>query len=674
MMTKTHNSKTTIFGLISLAFIAVAGATYFMYNLGIFEDHSEKIASLSKYRSLGNTTIHDRNNVKLGDFFNQYQIYVEFKDIPTHLVQAIVATEDRNFWTHSGFDIKGIVRAGLVVARRHLFNSKRSLQGASTITQQVVRHFFLTKHKTVKRKVREILLAIKLEKKLSKEKIFELYVNNMFLGNGSYGIAAAAKRYFNKKIEDLNLEESATIAGLFQLPTRYNPAKYPEMAKRRQLIVLNAMFSAGYLSSQELQIAKAREVVIKQHRNINFSIAPYFIDYVRTEAQKSLHKDNVEALDSRGYKIQTSLDSRLQKVANAAIQKHINVFDQQLKNKDAKIETALLAVKVDTGEILAMVGGRDYNTSQYNRTSQSLRSPGSLFKTIVVSTALELGYQWNHLFFIDPIAHENYRPKSSNRDYFTESTMMRAFYRSINAPILELAQSIGIKKIISRARSLGVTSPLKEELGTAIGGSSTTMMDMAQVYQSYANKGMQNKIFAIQNIVDHKNNRLFRKDQLEGRQVLAPSIASMVYNGLNNVMIYGTGSSSYELGKLGFGGKTGTSNDYRDNWFIGFSDQILTAVWVGSDENKALSGPFGGNKLALPIWHDFMKQSLAIYPSKQTAMDPSLVSTKINANFGYADEHGVKIYMHKAAPLPKPKEHSALSILSQTNNFRNILR
>lgn len=673
---KWTKKKIALLSVAAMFVIVTGGAGLagwqYLERLGLSEN-KQLIKKITDYKSPDNSIVYDRDGAKIGEFFERYQIFIPYEQMPKKLVEAVIAIEDANFFLHSGVDYKAIARAAWI----HL-SGKPYSQGASTISQQLVRQFLLTREKTIDRKLREASLAIELEHRLSKEKILELYLNNLFLGNGAYGVGAAALRYFGKDLQQLDTAELALIAGLFQSPSNYNPQKYPARAKARQKQVLQAMARNKFLAANDLKLALAKKLKYETYKSANLVTAPYFVDYIKDQTHKLLGKD----VAGSGLRIYTTLDSRLQQIAAKSITNaEVNLQRVEVVNKTRgygsqvppQIEAALLSVDPTTGEILAMMGGRDYNKSQFNRTTQSLRSPGSAFKPIIFSLALHRGSKWSDLMYVDPIRVKDYRPRNSDNDYLSETTLLRAFYRSMNTPTVELGEKLGMKNVVEYAQKLGVQAQLKEEAGTVLGASEVSMLDLARVYGTFANQGTLVETTAITKITDLNGTTLYEREPTSkiAKQVMSPQLAFLMTQGMRAVLDRGTGVRSSELAEIA-AGKTGTSNNSEDNWFCGYTPNLVTIAWVGADNHVPIDGRAAGNTLALPIWDDFIKQSLTVRNPGSFTPPEGIVSMRIHPQYGHQDDtNGIDMYfLENNAPS---KRYSALQKLQQSGgSYRRI--
>jgi penicillin-binding protein 1A len=640
--------RVILIALVSLV-ILVSTASYLWLNaLGVFSINESSVAAILTHTPVDNTIVYDREQNVIGEYFDRYHIYVPYNKIPPMMLKSILAIEDRGFFRHPGIDIKAIMRASLDVLMDGEFR-----QGASTLTQQLVRNFLLSREKTMGRKIKEMALALYLEKKLSKQRILELYCNNMFLGNGAYGLGAAAERYFNRKLEDLQPHEMALLAGLFQSPSRYNPMKAPELALRRQKQVIRALHRSRFISRAKALQMMSAPLAYHNYQPVNTSLAPHFIDYIRETARDLANQRQIK---NKGWRIYTTLDSKLQVAANETFAEstaHFDLVDSWIEQKwkpkkedRTTSEAALLSVDPRNGDVLAMIGGRDYKKSQFNRAYRGLRSPGSSFKPVIYSLALAKGRTWSDVFFVSPISINGYRPKNYNQDeLMQETSLLRAFYRSLNTVAVEIGNELGISNVIRHAQKLGVSSKLKEEPGLFLGSSDVTMKDMAQLYSTIAGNGNFIPMNPIIKITTRKGKVLYEREKLELRktQALAPEISSLMTDGLRNVFRYGTAASQRHLAKS-HGGKTGTSNDSQDNWFCGFSPDMVSIVWAGVDDNSPMRRPASGASVALPLWTTYTEKTSQFRPPVPFRYDPKVRATRIDPKFGHKDYNGIPMY------------------------------
>lgn len=643
-----------------------------LHEIGIFDIGDGSLASIVDYKPNDNSLVYDRDNKIIGEFFTRYYVFIPYEKLPNDLIKAVVAIEDRSFFEHSGIDLRGITRAAV----SHLRNDKRR-QGASTITQQVIRHFLLTKEKTIERKIKEAALAIYLESQLSKEQILELYTNVLFLGNRAFGVGAAAKRYFGRDIQDLQSHELALIAGLFQSPSRYNPSRFPKRAKRRQLQVIRAMQKSGMISLRKAKKMARAPLRYQTYNPMNLATAPYFLDYIRERTEQTLGRTNIK---NQGLRIYTTLDSRLQKMVQESFEENKEIFalaerlmiiPPHERTGPRPVEGAMLVSNPENGEILAMRGGRNYADSQFNRAIHAIRQPGSAFKPVIYSLALSRGYKWSDLMYVSPVAVRNYRPRNFSKSFLTETTMMRAFYKSINTPVVAIGNKIGLRDIIEHGKKLGISSEIRDEAGSMLGASGLTLTDMATMYNTFAREGKRTGLIAITRITDRDGNTLYEAPTLESRteEVISKQDAYLMTAGMQAVFRYGTAYKENEMGQYA-AGKTGTSNGSRDNWFAGFTPNLNAVVWVGSDKSREFLGKATGTSLALPIWATFMKKAIKAVPPRPFTMPKGITMRRVHSQFGHNTSSGVKMYFKKGqVPV---KTASDLKILSDRGQYRSL--
>lgn len=668
--------------VVTLVTIALMTSLYMWLNtLGVFNLDLNRLDALRNFTYQDNSVVFDRNGVKIGEFFEKYHVFAAYDELPQHFIDALISIEDRNFYEHHGIDPMAILRAIYVRVK-----TGHAKQGASTLTQQLVRKTLLTNEKSLDRKVLEIAWALETERQIPKEKILEIYVNSMFLGNGAYGVGAAARRYFGKALKDLTPAESALIAGLYQSPSRYNPTKYPERARKRQQQVITAMLKNQKITVAEAASLNSQEIKYSQYKFMNTSQAPWFVDYIQEIIAKTRGKKFKNAKTS-GLRIYTSIDMATQRLAETAIKSHDSQLTElnkraakvlsadQKTSKPATIEAAMLVTDPHSGEILAMVGGRDYKKSQFNRTTDALRSPGSAFKPIVYTEALSKGFKWSDVIFVSPVNIENYRPKNTEDDYLTETTMMRAFYRSMNAPTMEIATQLGIHPIIERASSLGIRSPIKEEFGSALGSSDVTMLDLARLYGSFATGGSRTEITPITKITTADGQILWEPPKTVERQkrVLNSQIAYLMTQGMRAVLTSGTGHTSSDLAQFA-AGKTGTSNNSADNWFCGYTPDMVSIVWVGTDEHAPILANASGGVVALPIWDQFIRSVLKTKPTREFERPDGIIEATVHPLYGHRVKQGARMYFLNDM---QPKEtESALEKIENNSSggYRNVFR
>lgn len=676
-----HKCQSNFFIKLLLVFIIIICTSTFIfyYNIFYFRDSYNRtlLSPILNNVFKDNTLIFDSSGTIISEVYDKYSIYVPFESIPSHMLNAIISIEDKNFWKHKGYDLKAILRSIIKNFKSFKFN-----QGASTITQQIIKNFILDNKRSINRKINEISLAVSLERLLSKKKIFEIYVNTMFLGNGAYGIGAAAKKYFNKSLDELKLHEIALIAGLFQSPSKTNPFTNPHAAKLRQQQVLKAMYLQKFISKSEYLQAINAPLNYQKHVNPHSQYAPYFVDYVISQTQKILSLNNIANL---GLRIYTTLNPNIQKIINNCVKnyyyKHINNIQSKISFNTNKhlpntklsdlLELAILVINPKNGEILGMRGGKDYNTSKFNRVTQSRRAIGSLFKPVIYSLALENKFSWYDTILVSPISIDGYKPKDVQNHYLESSTLLKAFYDSYNSAAIEIGTKLGLEAVINHAYKLGIKSKLKLEHSTLLGSANLSMFEIANLYGVFANSGNLVDLIAIHKIKDYKGNVLWESPTLQSRthQVLDLKTAALMHTGLTSVIKYGTAKRVSYLSEH-IAGKTGTSNYSRDNWFCGYSSDTLALIWVGTDDNTELYGKAYGSTLALPIWEYLMFNIAQIRPFKEYNFDDILSSAYIHPIYGYLFPQGIKIYFDN--DKYPTQMHSSYEKIKKNKVFRKI--
>jgi penicillin-binding protein 1B len=570
--------------------------------------------------------------------------HVRFDDLPQGLVNAVLAAEDERFFSHHGLDLWGILRAGLVNLR-----SQEPLQGGSTLTQQFIKNYFLTPEKSYRRKLEEACLALLLETRLSKKEIFELYANEVYLGQmGSFGILGfgqGADAYFGKNVKDLTLEESALLAGIIQIPNRYSPYRRPQEALQRRNHVLELMEKKGFISPQEKAAALGAPLRVLPPSRQNYSEAPYFVDDVKETLERELG-DLSQVPYLEAY---TSLDVDLQKAAFEAVQEGLAEVDRLLSRRRrrpaSEPQAALLALDPRTGEVLALVGGRNYATSQYNRATRALRQPGSTFKPFVYAAALQKGLEEYDLFactlssllmdepYTFYFAQKTYSPGNYGERYYGPVTLRQALARSLNVPTVKLAQQVGFDSVAIFARQFGFRfgDPLVPYPSMALGTFEVTLLDLARAYAVLANGGVAVPLRAVTAV---KRDGTLREPPADpGQPVLRSEVAFLVTSALESALSEGTGASARARGfRLPAAGKTGTSDD--DSWFVGYTPELLCAVWVGLDDSSPLH--LTGAQGALPIWTLFMTKAQRLGYLSGAAFSPpeNIVAAPIDPRTG----------------------------------------
>ncbi len=579
--TKKHFSLWKVFllgGLVAFLLVSayVAWCAYTMPDIN---------QAINRTRQPSTTLIAENGN-EIHSFGAVYSEIVKARDLPKHVTDAVVYTEDRRFYQHHGFDVISFARAMLA----NLF-AGRYAQGGSTITQQVAKNLFLTNQKTVSRKVQELLLAFWLEYKFTKEQILSLYLNRVYFGNGAYGIEAAANRYFQKNSGDLNVLEGAILAGMLKAPSRYNPIASKERAMERAKVVLGILRDNGKLNdkgyNQALRLPVGREKPPKVKNGLYFADAAYAeVLEILGEPQSDIYA-------------MTTLDQELQEKASSILQKNI------AEAKKNNVNQGAVVIMDKDGAIKAMVGGVSYSKSQFNRAIQALRQPGSSFKTIVYLTAAENGMTAKDMVEDKPINIKGWKPENHDKKYYGEVTTRFAFAHSLNLATLDLAQKTGVGKIRKMAKKLGITTPISKDLSIALGSSAVKVIDMASAYAVIANGGYAVWPHMVEEIYSNEGYQLYQREPVEKQRIVGEEAVIVMKKLMREVFKTGTGRFA-RIDREAFG-KTGTSQDNRDAWFIGFDDELITAVWVGNDDNSPMKGVYGSG-LPAKIWQQIMRK------------------------------------------------------------------
>lgn len=589
--------------LISTA-ILIGGVTgFFLFSAWDLPE----VEALEEYRPSITSRVYSDSGELLSEFYVENRTPVKLEDIPKRLIQALIATEDARFYQHRGLDLRGIVRA--------LYRNIRAgkiVEGGSTLTQQLAKVLFLTPEKSLTRKLKEMTLALRIEQRYTKNEILNLYLNQIYFGHGAYGIESAARIFFRKSARDLNLAECALLAGLPRSPKRYSPFKDTDRALGRRAYILNRMVALNMISQAEAEEAK-KEPLPTEPNVIAGGSAPYFVEYIR---QKVEERFGSSILYSGGINIYTSINNELQSYAEAAIKTVLPKIEarrgKKLKNLPP-LQAALVAIEPATGHIRAMVGGRDFKESQFNRAWQAYRQPGSAFKPIIFAAAIERGFGPSDILDDSPISFKihpknTWTPRNFTNTYQGKVTLRRALEQSLNVPTVRLLEKVGIDATIEFARKLGIKSRLQPYLSLALGTSDMTLLELTSAYAVFANRGLRVDPAAILTITDTSGRVLYTNENMP-LIAMRQETAFLVTYLLKGVVEHGTGWKARELGRPA-AGKTGTTNDYRDAWFIGYTPSLVAGVWVGYDDNRSIGPRETGARAALPIWLDFMKNAL----------------------------------------------------------------
>lgn len=534
---------------------------------------------------------------------DQNRLPIDINKVPQNLQNAFIAAEDNRFYEHIGIDPIGIFRA--IFAN---LTNRGIAQGGSTITQQLAKNAFLSQEQTLKRKIQEAMLALEIEHKYSKKEILEMYMNQIYFGQGAYGIQTAAKTYFNKDVNELTLTQCAMLAGLPKSPNYYSPFNNLNEAKKRKNVVLDQMVKYGYVSAAEAEDAKNQDLGLsKSHQSKEADEYASFIDYVSQQVAKKYGDD---ALYKEGLKIYTTMDVDKQHAAVRAMRNLPNNYTDE--NGLTQPQAAIVSIDPKTGHILAMVGGRGQDS--FNRASMAVRQPGSAFKPFVYLTALQHDMTPDTTMNDQPVTYGGWSPKNAGGSYSGTMTLSDALAHSVNTIAVQLADQVGTKNIIANAKKMGITTldAKDDNLAMALGGltKGVTPLEMASAYGTFANKGVHVKPTAIVKILDRNGNVLEDASTLEKEEtktrVMSEREAYEMTTMLEGVIDHGTGTAA--IGRPA-AGKTGTTDDNKDAWFVGYTPDIVTAVWIGDDTGSHSLGEIYGGTIPAEIWKDYMSSA-----------------------------------------------------------------
>jgi penicillin-binding protein 1A len=684
-----------VFGLMVLlsALIGGLGGLLLIYSTDL-----PQVERLESYRPISTTELYDVQGRTIGSFALQRRVVASYNDFPKVLCDALISTEDKSFYRHWGINVWRIIGA----AYRDVESGER-VQGASTLTMQLARNLFLSPDRSYHRKIQEALLAIQIERRFTKEQIFTLYANQIYLGHGVYGFEAASQYYFSKPAKQLRLDEAALIAGLPKSPVYYSPINHPDRALRRRNLVINAMLEDGKITTRQAAESRDQPLRLNLARDPN-SVAPYFVEEIRRDLENKYGTDEVH---SGGLRVYTTLDMNLQWAAKQAVLDGLAAYERRhgwqghLENilmegqtlaayrhsdwdeppapenyvralvtavsagsatarigsvranlsqadvawtkkpiaklltlgdvvyvkvlsvasnqarvsleQDSGAQGALLALDNATGEVRAMIGGRDFNLSKFNRATQALRQVGSSFKPYVYVAAIEQGARPDDVIVDAPVIFQTssgpYLPHNYDEKYEGTITLRRALAQSRNIPALKLADRVGIRTVEDYARKFGVSSPLPPYLPVALGAAEITLMEQTSAYSVFPDDGVRLVPRLITKVTDY-DGRTLEEDYPEVKDVISSRTARLMTSMLQGVVQHGTAVAATKL-KLPLAGKTGTTNDFTDAWFVGFSPSLTAGVWIGYDEKKSLGPKETGARTALPVWMQFISAALA---------------------------------------------------------------
>lgn len=518
-----------------------------------------------------------------GDIYGQP---LDLRELAPAIPQAVMATEDRRFFSHFGIDIWGLARAMLTNLR-----AGHVVQGGSTITQQLAKNLFLKPDRTLKRKVQELLMALWLEHRFSKDQLLTLYLNRVYLGSGTFGVDAAAKRYFDVSARNVNLYQAAVIAGLLKAPSRYSPLNDPEASHKRTVEVLNNMVEAGYIDQKTADLAALNGAAQMVRRPV--PAGRYFADWLMS------HMDEMAEVQGKDIVVRTTLDMGLQRKAEAELRALLDA-----NGAKSKVSQGAVVVLSPDGAVRAMVGGREYDDSQFNRATQGLRQPGSSFKPFVYLTAMERGFTPWDVFEDAPIHLGNWSPGNYNGKFEGAVSLRRAFANSTNTVAVRLIEQVGPARVIAQAHKMGITSELRNDASLALGTSEASLLEMTTAYAPFANGGEGVTAFGVDSVTDPQGNVLWRRRGGGFGAVMSPTALAYMHDMMQAVISEGTGRAA-RLDRPA-AGKTGTTQDYRDAWFLGYTADYVTGVWLGNDDQRHEMKKVTGGGLPAQLWKTIM--------------------------------------------------------------------
>lgn len=627
---KKNKWRIIILFLILGVVVLAAGGIAFYFAL-VFD--LPRLTTLKDYRPYVVSEVYADDEILIGEFFIENRTIVPLAQMPKMLIKAFVAAEDARFFEHKGIDYWRILGA----AFRNI-EALDVVQGGSTITQQIAKSFFLTPEKSLTRKLKEAILAQRIEHYLTKNEILFLYLNQIYLGEGAYGVGAAAKTYFGKPVQHLTLAECALLAGLPPAPNSFSPLRNPKKARERQLYVLHRMLERKMITPEQAKKAESEEIRLRAKGPKGYLEAPYVLEQIRVYVEEKYGK---EMLYKGGLKIYTTLNTRLQRAAQRALLKGLEEYEARAGKGKGKgqVQGAFVALDPQTGYILAMVGGRDFTASQFNRATQARRQAGSAFKPIVYAAALDKGFTPATIIVDEPFKYvdvpgkEPWEPQNFDREFWGPITLRKALTFSRNVVTVKIAQSIGVDYIIQYAQNLGIKSKLEPHLSLALGAANVTLLELTSAFGVFAAQGFRAEPILITRIVD-KDGNILEEVEPTAIEVISPQTAYIMTSLMQSVIQEGTGQKAKALGRPA-AGKTGTTNDTRDAWFIGYIPQnIVAGAWVGYDIEKPLGAHETGAVAALPIWLQFMKEAVAGIPEENFSVPEGIVFVKIDAATG----------------------------------------
>ena len=771
--------KNIFIGIISFLLLL---STIIVTILWTFSNNIPDYKFLKNYKPPVSSKVYSGNGELVADFSKEKRIFIPFNSIPKNVINSFLSAEDKNFFTHPGVDAKGVVRAMLNNVK-NIMTSKR-LEGASTITQQVAKNFLLTNEVSINRKIKEAILAFRIEKALSKQRILELYLNQIYLGSGAYGVAAASLEYFDKSIKDLNYSETALLAALPKAPSKYNPYRNNQLAKFRRDLVLKNLYENNFITFEEYKEYKKKKIELKKKQKVFLEDSQYYIEDVR---KNIIDKLSYEKVYKQGFNINTPINLKLQKIATESLRQGLEKYDRRkgwrgvLKNKvytdkwaedlkefnleksigwniaiikeinkfSVNIETqnklkgkinykditwtkkefsdlfqigdVIYVKKIDendytlkqlpeinggivvmdpfTGRVLALSGGFSFKNSEFNRATQALRQPGSAFKPFVYALALENEYTPTSLVLDAPLVLDQgsdlkmWKPENYGKKFYGPSTLRVGLEKSRNLMTVRIAQNIGINNIVEFSKKLGIYDNPEELLSISLGSAETTLLKLTSAYSAFVNGGKLVKPVIIDRVQDSEGNTIVNNEKrvcencdqisftsmdypkIENNylQVFSPQTAYQITSMLEGVIQRGTGKKLKKL-KLNLAGKTGTTNENTDAWFIGFTSNLVIGVYVGMDNPKPLGKFETGSKTALPIFENFIKKAIKKNDARPFKVSDGITLMVVDSMTGQKAKFSSKDTIMEAYKSKNVIDGKVLYSNNNRINSNNILR